>query len=84
MKANNKTKFANTPIFSYIKWVRICHCFHLLACDMGCFFPFFFKKKNILAIFRKGDSKLSFGKPVGYLEMLTAKKLSTVIKCAFN
>lgn len=83
MKANNKTKFANTPIFSYIKWVRICHCFHLASClQYGLFFSL--KKKNILAIFRKGDSKLSFGKPVGYLEMLTAKKLSTVIKCAFN
>lgn len=42
---------------------------------------FCLKKKNVLA---KGDSKLLFGKPVDYLEMLTAKKSSTVIKCVLN
>lgn len=38
-------------------------------------------EKNILA---KGAAKLPFGKPVNYLEALTAKKLSAVIQCAFN
>lgn len=47
-------------------------------------YGFFSFLENILAVFRERDSKLSFGKSVDYMEMLTAKKLSTVIKCSFN
>lgn len=38
-------------------------------------------EKNTLA---KEATELPFGKPVNYLEALTAKKLSAVIECAFN
>lgn len=63
-------------MFFWIKWVRICNFFISLANRyiMQYGFPPPPFNKNILAIFRKGDSKLLFGTLLDYLEILTAKK----------